>query len=88
MPKNVLTISVSCTGSYTEDKPNFPWQKKSNFTGKGVLRGQGCEFQGLFKTQERNQVLFKDRSRIQGLFKTTSKIQDLFKIVRTMKTQV
>ena len=84
MPKNVLTISVSCTGSYTEDKPNFPWQKKSNFTGKGVLRG----IQGLFKTQERNQVLFKDLNRIQGLFKTTSKIQDLFKIVRTMKTQV
>ena len=66
----------------------FPLAKKFNFTGKGVLRRQGCEFQGLFKTQERNQVLFKDLNRIQGLFKTTSKIQDLFKIVRTMKTQV
>ena len=88
MPKNVLTTPVSCTGSYIEDEPNFPWQKKSNFTGKAVLRRQGCEFQGLFKTQKRNQVLFKDLNRIQGLFKTTSKIQDLFKIVRTMKTQV
>ena len=27
MPKNVLTTPVSCTGSYTEDEPNFPWQK-------------------------------------------------------------
>ena len=27
MPKNVLTTPVSCTGSYTEDGPNFPWQK-------------------------------------------------------------
>ena len=27
MPKNVLTTPVSCTGSYIEDEPNFPWQK-------------------------------------------------------------
>ena len=27
MPKNVLTIPLNCTGSYTENEPNFPWQK-------------------------------------------------------------
>ena len=57
--RNVLTIPVSCTGSYIEDEPNFPWQKKSHFTGKGVLRRQGCEFQGLFKTTSKIQDLFK-----------------------------
>ena len=58
MPKNVLTIPLNCTGSYTENEPNFPWQK-SNFTGKGVLRRQGCEFQGLFKTTSKIQDFFK-----------------------------
>ena len=37
----------------------FPLAKKSNFTGKGVLRRQGCEFQGLFKTTSKIQDLFK-----------------------------
>ena len=26
MHKNVFTLPVSFTGSYTEDEPNFPWQ--------------------------------------------------------------
>ena len=37
----------------------FPLAKKSHFTGKGVLRRQGCEFQGLFKTTSKIQDLFK-----------------------------
>ena len=51
-------MPLNCTGSYTENEPNFPWQK-SNFTGKGVLRRQGCEFQGLFKTTSKIQDFFK-----------------------------
>ena len=26
MHRNVFTLPVSFTGSYTEDEPNFPWQ--------------------------------------------------------------
>ena len=26
MHKNVFTLPVSFTGSYSEDEPNFPWQ--------------------------------------------------------------
>ena len=50
MHKNVFTLPVSFKGSYTEDEPNFPRQKNSNFTEKGVWCKQGFEFQGLFKT--------------------------------------
>ena len=37
MRKNVFTLPVSFSGSYTADGP-------------GVWRTQSCEFQGLFKT--------------------------------------
>ena len=83
MHKNVFSLPVSCTGSYTEDVPNFP-RLNNPILQKMVWHRQGSEFQGFFKTSYiRNQVLFKDLDRIQGLFKTTSKIQDLFKIVQT-----
>ena len=45
--------SVSFTGSYTEDEPNFPRQNNLiSLTEKGVWHRQaeGCKFQGLFKT--------------------------------------
>ena len=50
MHKNVFTLPVSFTCSYTEDKPNFPQQNNLILQKKGVWRGQGCEFEGLFKT--------------------------------------
>ena len=50
MHKNVFTLPVSFTGSYTEDKPNFPQQNNLILQKKGVWRRQGCEFEGLFKT--------------------------------------
>ena len=50
MHKNVFTLPVSFTGSYTEDKPNLPRQNHLILQKKGVWRAQGCEFQGLFKT--------------------------------------
>ena len=50
MHKNVFTLPVSFTGSYTEDKPNLPRQNNLILQKKGVWHAQGCEFQGLFKT--------------------------------------
>ena len=50
MHKNVFTLPVSFTGSYTEDKPNFPQQNNLILQKKGVWLGHGCEFEGLFKT--------------------------------------
>ena len=56
----------------------FLSEKKTNYTENCVRCRQGSEFQGLFKTLERNQVLLK----------MTTKIQDLFKIVwTTLKTK-
>ena len=45
--KNVVTLPVSFTGSYTEDEPTSPWQKKSNFTEAflditGLSKVGGC----------------------------------------------
>ena len=34
--KNVFTLPMSLTGSYTEDEPIFPWQK--NLIRKGIWR--------------------------------------------------
>ena len=59
MHKNVFTLPVSFTCSYTEDKPNFPQQNNLILQKKGVWRGQGCEFEGLFKTTGKSQDLFK-----------------------------
>ena len=50
MHKNVFTLSMSFTGSYTKDEPNFPQQNNLILQKNVVWRRQGCEFQGLFKT--------------------------------------
>ena len=83
MHKNVFTLPVSFTGSYTEEEPNFPLGNNP-VSQKVVWRKQKSEFQNLFKTQWINQVLFKVFNRIHGLFKKTTRSQDPFKIVRTM----
>ena len=49
MHKNVFTLPVSFTGSYTEEEPNFPRQNNP-ISYKVVRRKQGSEFQNLFKT--------------------------------------
>ena len=83
MQKTFFTLSLSFTGSYTEDEPNFP---ANNLILQTKVSGvdKVVNFKGFLRPNKKNQVLFKDRNRIQGLFKTTSKIQDLFNIVRTM----
>ena len=52
MHKNVVTIrlSVSFTGSYTKDEPNF-FLRDNLISQKIVWSRQGIEFQGLLKTQ-------------------------------------
>ena len=52
MHKKVVTIrlTVSFTGSYTKDEPNFPlWDNL--ISQETVWSRQGIEFQGLLKTQ-------------------------------------
>ena len=48
MHKNVFTLPVSFTGSYTKDEPNLPRQNNLILQKKVVWHAQGCEFQGLF----------------------------------------
>ena len=48
MPKNVFMLSVSFTGSYIEDEPNFP-PRNNLISQKIVWRKQGTEFQGTFQ---------------------------------------
>ena len=48
--KNVFTLPESFVGSYTEDEPDFPRRNNQILQKVGVWRGQGSEFQGLFKT--------------------------------------
>ena len=52
MHKKVVTIrlSVSFTGSYTKDEPNF-LLRDNLISQKIVWSRQGIEFQGLLKTQ-------------------------------------
>ena len=50
MHKNVFTLPVSFTGSYTEDETNTTRQNNAILQKKSVWNRQGCEFQRLFKT--------------------------------------
>ena len=59
MHKNVFTLPVSFTGSYTENKPNFPWQNDLILHKK---------VSGVYKV-----VNFKDFSRQLLKFKTFSR---------------
>ena len=49
MHKNVFTLPVSFTGSYTEDKPNFPQQNNLILQKKGVWCGQGVNLKDFSK---------------------------------------
>ena len=77
MPKNVFMLSVSFTGSYIEDEPNFP-PRNNLISQKIVWRKQGTEFQGTFQDliKKSLQVFFKDFSRRLLKFQTFSRLYE------------
>ena len=79
MPKNVFMLSVSFTGSYIEDEPNFP-PRNNLISQKIVWRKQGTEFQGTFQDliKKSLQVFFKDFSRRLLKFQTFSRLYEPF----------
>ena len=62
MHKNVFTLPVSFTGSYTEDEPNVPRQNNLIQQKKVVWRRQGCEFQGLLETRPNKEIKYFSRT--------------------------
>ena len=62
MHKNVSTLPVSFTGSYTEDEPNVPRQNNLIQQKKVVWRRQGCEFQGLLETRPNKEIKYFSRT--------------------------
>ena len=77
MHKNVFTLSVSFTSSYTKDEPTF--QRQKNVILQKIVSGvdKVVNFEDF-------SIPNKEINYFSRTFKTTTKIQDLFKIVRTM----
>ena len=80
MQNNSFTLSLSFTGSYTEEEPNFPWKNDLILQKKVSGVDKVVNFKGFSRPNKK----IKYFSRTETEFKTTSKIQDLFEIVRTM----
>jgi len=69
MHKNVFILPVSFTGSYTEDKPNFPWQNNVILQKRVPGINKVVNFKGFSRPNKEIKYFFKDQNRIQGLFK-------------------
>ena len=65
MQNNSFTLSLSFTGSYTEEEPNFPWKNDLILQKKVSGVDKVVNFKGFSRPNKKNQVLFKDRNRIQ-----------------------
>ena len=72
MHKNIFTLPMSFTGSYTEDEPNFPWQ--NNLILQKMV--SGIDKVVNFKDFSRPNKEFKDFSRRLLKFKTFSRLYE------------
>ena len=72
MHKNIFTLPMSFTGSYTEDEPNFPWQ--NNLILQKMVSGidKVVNFQDFSRPNKE----FKDFSRRLLKFKTFSRLYE------------
>ena len=82
MQKNFFTLSLSFTGSYTEEEPNFPWQNDLILQKKVSGVGKVVNFKGFSRPNKkikyfsRTETEFKDFSRRLVKFKTFSKLYE------------
>ena len=80
MNKNVFTLSVSFTASYTKDEPTF--QRQKNLILQKIV--SGIDSVVNFKDFSRPNKEIKYFSRTLTKFRDFSRRLDLFKIVRAM----
>ena len=82
MQKNFFTLSLSFTGSYTEEEPNFPWQNDLILQKKVSGVDRVVNFKGFSRPNKkikyfsRTETEFKDFSRRLVKFKTFSKLYE------------
>ena len=94
MQKNLFPLSLSFTGSYTEDEPNFPWQ--NNLILQKTVSGvdKVVNFKGFFtpnkkiKYFSRTETEFKDFSRRLVKFKTFSRFYEPCQVAQERSPKV
>ena len=61
MHKNVFTLPVSFTGSYTEDEPNIPWQNNVILQEKVSGIDKVVNFKSLSRPNKEIKYLFRPK---------------------------